>query len=72
MNPLLAEGLTDAAGFLVGVLAAWGLSHLLGFDPLAKDVGTPMIGGVILAGLGGGAGVQLARRLRRSRKPKED
>ena len=68
MNPLLIEGLTDAAGFVAGVLVAWMIGRLLGFDPLASGYGNSAIGGIVLAGLGGGAGVQLARRWRASRK----
>jgi hypothetical protein len=67
MNPLLFEGLTDAVGFIGGVLLAWGLAHLLGLDPLAPGYGTQAIGGIVLAGLGGGAGLHLARRWRRNR-----
>ncbi|MFC5496062.1 hypothetical protein ACFPOE_00820 [Caenimonas terrae] len=70
MNPLLIEGLTDAAGFVAGVLVAWVVGRLLGFDPLAAGYGDSAIGGIVLAGLGGGAGVQLARRWRASRKGK--
>lgn len=71
MHPLLLEGLTDAAGFIAGVLLAWGVGRLLGFDPLAAGYGGSAIGGILLAGLGGGAGLHLARRWRRSRAPKD-
>jgi hypothetical protein len=67
MNPLLLEGLTDAIGFVGGVLLAYGLGRLLGFDPLAEGYGGSAIGGIVLAGLGGGGGLQLARRWRRAR-----
>ena len=70
MNPLLIEGLTDAVGFVAGVLVAWLAGRLLGFDPLADGYGNSAIAGIVLAGLGGGAGVQLARRWRASRKEK--
>ena len=70
MHPLLIEGLTDAAGFVVGVLIAWMVGRLLGFDPLAEGYGGSALGGIVLAGIGGGAGVQLARRWRASRKDK--
>jgi hypothetical protein len=68
MHPLLVEGLTDAIGFVAGVLLAWGLGLLLGFDPLAPGYGNRTLAGLLLAGLGGGAGLQLARRWRASRK----
>ena len=67
MHPLLFEGLTDAIGFVGGVLLAYGLGRLVGFDPLAEGYGGSAIGGIVLAGLGGGAGLQLARRWRKAR-----
>ena len=70
MNPLLIEGLTDAAGFVAGALIGFALARLLGLDPLADGYGNSAIGGILLCGLGGGAGVQLARRWRASRKGK--
>jgi hypothetical protein len=68
MHPLLLEGLTDAAGFVAGVLLAWWLGKLVGFDPLAQGYDGNAIGGIVLAGLGGGAGLHLARRWRHARK----
>ena len=68
MNPLLVEGLTDAIGFLAGMLLAWGVGRLLGFDPLAAGYGGTALGGIVLAGLGGGVGLHAARRWRASRK----
>ena len=64
LNPLLLEGLTDAAGFVGGVLCAYWLSVALGFDPLASVFGDKAIAGIVLSGIGGGIGVQVARRLR--------
>ena len=40
---------------------------VFGFDPLSKTYDNGTIAGVLLAGLGGGGGVQLARRWRKSR-----
>ncbi len=71
MNPLLFEGLTDAVGFVGGVLVAYWVGQLFGVDPLAHGYGTAAIGGIVLAGLGGGVGLQLARRWRASRKKGE-
>jgi hypothetical protein len=62
MNKLLAEGLTDAAGFLAGGLLGFAVGRLLGWD-LAGS-GATSLGAILLCGLGGGAGVQLARRWR--------
>ena len=65
-NKLLAEGLTDAVGFVIGGLVGFGISRLLGWDIATADFN---LGGILLCGLGGGAGVQLARRWRaRNRK----
>ena len=72
MNPLLLEGLTDAVGFVGGALLAYWVGKLFGFDPLAQGYDGSAIGGILLAGIGGGAGLQLARRWRASRtRPKE-
>ena len=62
MNKLLAEGLTDAVGFIVGGLAGFGAGRLLGWDIAGSDATN--IGAILLCGLGGGGGVQLARRWR--------
>ena len=67
MNPLLKEGLTDAVGFVVGALVAYFVGKLLGFDPLAPGYSGNTMVGILLAGVGGGAGVQIARKLVRSK-----
>jgi hypothetical protein len=71
MHPLLLEGLADAIGFVGGALLAYWIGKLLGLDPLAEGYGNAAIGGIVLAGLGGGVGLQLARRWRASRKKDE-
>lgn len=61
---MLAEGLTDAIGFVGGALMGFWLGKLLGlniFDPGYSNSSLVAIG---LAGLGGGLGVQVARRVR--------
>ncbi|NNU44453.1 hypothetical protein [Ramlibacter montanisoli] len=68
MKKLLAEGLVDALGFVAGALAGFGLARMLGWDPFAAGYGGASLGGILLCGLGGGAGLQLARRLVRRRK----
>lgn len=68
MNKLLLEGLTDAAGFVAGALAGFAIGRLLGWDMFAPGYGVSSIGAILLAGVGGGIGVQLARRLRRRGK----
>jgi hypothetical protein len=71
MNPLLIEGLTDAAGFVAGALMGFAIASLLGLDPLAAGYSNSAIGGIVLCGLGGGAGVHLARRWRAGRKERK-
>lgn len=59
------EGATDAVGFMVGALAGFGLGQMLGFDLLAPGYDLHSVIGILLVGLGGGGGLQLARALRR-------
>ena len=68
MNPLLIEGLSDAVGFVGGALLAYWIGRLLGFNPLTEGYNASAIGGIVMVGLGGGVGLQLARRWRASRK----
>ena len=68
MNPLLLEGLSDAFGFVGGALLAYWLASLLGFNPMAEGYGTSALVGIVMMGLGGGLGLQLARRWRASRR----
>ena len=65
-SPLL-EGVTDAIGFVAGALAGFGIGQLLGCDVFAEGYGTASIIGIVLVGIGGGAGLQAARAWRRSR-----
>ena len=64
---LLLEGSSDAIGFLGGALLGWGLAHVLGFDLFATGYGAGSIAAIVMVGLGGGLGLQMARRWRRSR-----
>jgi hypothetical protein len=68
---LLAEGLSDAIGFVGGALLGFWLGSLLGLDIFAPGYGNASIGGILLVGLGGGGGLQLARRWQK-RKTKKD
>ncbi len=67
MNKLLLEGLSDAIGFVGGALAGFWIGRLLGWDLFAEGYGGASIGAIVLVGLGGGLGLQLARRWRASR-----
>ncbi len=69
MNKLLVEGLTDAVGFVAGSLLGFWVGRLLGFDLFAPGYGNATLFALALCGIGGGVGVQVARRLRsRARK----
>ena len=73
MNKLLVEGLSDAIGFVGGALLGFWIGLLLGLDIFAAGYGNSTIGGIVLVGLGGGLGLQLARRWRaRQNQPRKD
>ena len=72
MNPLLMEGLTDAIGFVGGALLGFWIGQMLGFDIFAAGYNNSSIFGILLVGLGGGGGLQLARAWRRKRNAKKD
>lgn len=66
MNELLKEGLADALGFLGGALTGYGIGRLLGLDIFAHGYDSASIAAIVLVGMGGGLGLQLMRRLRKS------
>jgi len=61
---LLIEGLSDAIGFVGGALLGYWIGHLLGFDIFTAGYSNTSIVGIALVGLGGGLGLQVARRWR--------
>jgi predicted lipid-binding transport protein (Tim44 family) len=63
-NKLWIEGVSDAIGFIGGALLGFWAGKLLGLDIFAAGYGNASIGGIVLVGLGGGLGLQLARRWR--------
>ena len=67
---LLLEGLSDAIGFIGGALVAFWLGRFFGFDIFAAGYGNSVIAGILMVGIGGGLGLQLARRWRRSQEKK--
>jgi predicted lipid-binding transport protein (Tim44 family) len=67
-NRLLLEGVSDAVGFVGGALAGYWLGRLFGLDVFAPGYGTTSILGILLVGLGGGVGLQAARRWRSARQ----
>ena len=59
---LLLLGLAQAVLFIVGALLGRWLGLALGLDAFAEGYSNSAVFGILLIGLGGGAGVQLARR----------
>jgi hypothetical protein len=70
---LLLEGVSDAVGFVGGALVGFWIGRLLGLDLFAPGYGNASVGAIVLVGVGGGIGLQLARkwRSRSSDQPKE-
>ncbi len=64
---LLVEGLSDAVGFLGGAMLGLWAGRLMGMDLTADGYGSSVMGGILLVGIGGGLGLQLARRWRTAR-----
>jgi hypothetical protein len=71
MNKLLLQGITDAAGFVGGALAGMFAARAFGLDIFAPGYSGASIGGILLCGLGGGAGLQLARWVRAKAYPED-
>ena len=71
-NKLLIEGISDAIGFVGGALLGFWIGRLLGLDVFAPGYGNASVGGIVLVGLGGGGGLQLARRWRNRSKNQQD
>jgi hypothetical protein len=72
-NSQLLEGVSDAVGFVGGALLGFWLGRFLGLDVFAPGYGVASIAGILLVGVGGGLGLQIAKRWRASRVagPKE-
>jgi hypothetical protein len=70
---LLVEGLADAVGFVGGALLGFWVGSLLGLDIFSEGYDSASIFAILLVGLGGGLGLQLARgwRKRNQDKPKD-
>ncbi len=62
---LLLEGLSDAIGFVGGALLGFWVGQLSGLDIFAAGYNSTSTIGIVLVGLGGGVGLQLARRWRK-------
>ncbi len=72
MSPLLQEGLTDAAGFVIGGLAGYLITRLLGFDLFAPGYSNGSLVAIVAVGLGAGMGRAVARRWRLRRQAERD
>jgi len=68
---LLVEGFSDAVGFIGGALAGYWLGQFLGWDIFSEGYSPGTLGAIVLVGLGGGGGLQLARRWRAQKKDGE-
>ena len=69
-NPFI-EGISDAVGFVGGALAGYWAGKLLGLDIFSAGYDYASIGGILLVGLGGGAGLHLARFWRAKQKAQD-
>lgn len=67
---LLIEGLSDAVGFIGGALLGFWLGRLVGLDIFSAGYNNASIAGIVLVGVGGGGGLQLARRWRKNSNAK--
>ena len=68
IRQLLLEGLSDAVGFVGGALAGFWLGQFLGWNLFTSGYSGSSIGAIVLVGLGGGGGLQLARYWRAKQK----
>jgi len=67
---LLIEGLSDAVGFIGGALLGFWIGRLVGLDIFSAGYNNASIAGIVLVGVGGGGGLQLARRWRKNSNTK--
>lgn len=58
---MLLEGVSDAVCFMLGALGGYGLSQAVGIDIFADGYSGSGIVGILMVGLGGGAGLHVAR-----------
>ncbi len=65
---LLMEGVSDAIGFVGGALLGFWIGRFFGLDIFDAGYNNASIGGIVLVGLGGGVGLQVARRWQKIRK----
>ena len=68
---LLLEGVSDAVCFVLGALTGYGLGQAVGIDIFADGYSGSGLVGIIMVGLGGGAGLHIARIIRGRQQAKE-
>ena len=68
----MAVGISDAIGFVIGCLTGYGLGQLIGLDVFARGYDNSSMGGIVLVGLGGGLGLQMARRWQQGHDRKDE
>ena len=68
---MLLEGVSDGVCFMLGALAGYGLSQVVGIDIFEQGYSGPGMVGILMVGLGGGAGLHIARILRGRQQAKE-
>ena len=68
---LLMDGLADAVGFVGGSLISFWLGRLFGFDIFDAGYSNTTIAGIVMVGIGGGLGLQIARRVRTTQRAKQ-
>ena len=61
---MLIEGLSDAIGFVGGALLGFWVGRLFGLNIFDAGYSNSSIFGIVLVGVGGGLGLQAARRWR--------
>ena len=65
------DGLADAVGFIGGSLMAFWLGSLLGLNIFDAGYSNSTILGIVMVGIGGGLGLQVARRVRATQRAKQ-
>ena len=68
---LLIDGLADAVGFVGGSLLAFWLGRLFGVNIFDAGYSNSTIFAIVMVGLGGGLGLQIARRVRIQQRAKQ-
>ena len=68
---LLMDGLADAVGFVGGSLLAFWLGRLFGLNIFDAGYSNSTIFAIVMVGLGGGLGLQIARRVRIQQRAKQ-